>query len=65
MDVVARAYKDEIPSKEHSTVGIWRAMVAAEDRARKSMRTKSFEKYVSVANKKHGQEFFDEVPLLF
>lgn len=36
-------------------------MTNAEDRARKSIRSKSFEKYIAVANNKNGEEFFDQV----
>ena len=64
-DAAARAYKDETPFEHRITVGIWKAMTTAEDKARKSIRSKSFEKYVAVANLKNGNEFFDEVRHLY
>ena len=61
VDAAAKAYKDETPPEQRTTVGIWRAMTNAQDEARKSIRSKSFEKYIAIANKKHGEEYFDEV----
>ena len=46
-------------------IGIWKAMSAAEDRARKSIQTKNFNKFVAVANLNNGDAFFDEVLMLF
>ena len=57
-------YKDETPLEHQTAVGILRAMINAEDKARKSIRSKSFEKYIAVANNKNGEEFFDEVSYL-
>ena len=44
---------------------IFKVMTAAEEKARKSLPSKSFKKYVAVANSKNGDAFFDEVHLLF
>jgi hypothetical protein len=62
-DVAALAYKDATPMNQRTAVGIWKAMTLAEEKARKSIRTKSFEKYVAVANSHHETAFFDEVIL--
>ena len=39
-------------------------MTNTEDKARKSICSKSFEKYIAIANNKNGKEFFDEVNYL-
>ena len=64
-DVAARAYKDKTSLEQRIAVRIWRAMINAEDKARKSIHSKSFEKYIAIANKKNGEEFFDEMHHLF
>jgi hypothetical protein len=63
-DAAARAYKDETPADQRTALGVWRAMTLAEEKAKKSFRSKSFEKYVAVANSENTDAFFDEV-LLF
>ena len=40
-------------------------MLKAEQKMVKAIRAKNFEKYISVANKKNEDGFFDEVYLLF
>ena len=60
-DNAARAYKVEVPPEQRTALGIWKAMMSAEDKARKSYRSKSFEKYIAVANNINGDEFFHEV----
>lgn len=60
-DAAARAYKDNTPPQERTAIGVFKAMSSAEEKARKSYRSKSFEKYIAVANPKNGEAFFDEV----
>jgi hypothetical protein len=61
-DNAARAYKAEVPPEHRTALGIWKAMTSAEERARKSYRSKSFEKYIAIANNNNGEEFFQKVP---
>ena len=61
-DVIAKAYKKDTLVEHRNSLSTWRAMTTTEDKARKSIRTKSFKKHVVIANKKNGNAFFEEVP---
>ena len=60
-DVVVRAYKDSTLVKHRVALGMQRAMAMVEDKAKKSIQSKSFNKHVIVANKRNGNGSFDEV----
>jgi hypothetical protein len=65
-DTAARIYCDNTPEDRRSALEIWETMTKAQDRLIKSIRTRNFEKYISVAHKDNGEEFFQEVfPLPF
>ena len=51
--------------EKRTIVGVWKAMSAVEDWARKSTWLKSFNKFVPIVNSKNGDAFFEEVLMLF
>ena len=63
-DDAAIEYERTTPADERSADGVWKAMNAAEASMVKSIKNKDFPKYLSVANPKHGDGFFEEVRLL-
>jgi hypothetical protein len=63
-DTAARLYREATPEAQRSSTEIWEAMTKAQDRLIKSIRSRNFEKFISVAHKDNGDDFFNEVPLL-
>ena len=63
-DTAARLYREQTPEALRSAPEIWDAMTKAQDRLIKTIRSRNFEKYISVAHKDNGDDFFDEVPFL-
>ena len=57
-------YERTTPEEVRSAEGIWKAMNDAEASLVKSIKNKDFHKYLSVANPKHGEGFFEEVKAL-
>jgi hypothetical protein len=57
-------YERTTPRKDRSAKGVWKAMNDAEASLVKSIKNKDFHKYLSVANPKHGEGFFEEVRAL-
>ena len=62
--MVAWLYRENTPEDQRTALEIWEHMTKAQERIIKSIRTKNFEKYISVIHKDNGKEFFREVPLL-
>jgi hypothetical protein len=60
-DEAAIEYERTTPADERSAEGVWKVMNAAEAAMVKSIKNKDFQKYLSVANPKHGDGFFEEV----
>ena len=60
-DAAARLYNETTPEDRRSALEIWDTMTKAQDRLIKSIRTRNFEKYISVAHKDNGEDFFNEV----
>jgi hypothetical protein len=63
-DTVARLYRENTPEVWRSAPEIWDAITKAQDRLIKTIRSHNFEKYISVAHKDNGDDFFHEVILL-
>ena len=63
-DTAARLYCEATPEALQSATKIWEAMTKAQDRLIKSIRSRNFEKFISVAHKDNGDDFFNEVSLL-
>ena len=59
-DTTTRLYYEATPEDRRSALEIWDTMTKAQDRLIKSIRTKNFEKYISVAHKDNGEDFFQE-----
>jgi hypothetical protein len=65
-DIAARIYHETNPEDRRSALEIWETMTKAQDKLIKSIRTRNFEKYISIAHKDNGEDFFGEVfPLPF
>ena len=62
--MAAWLYRKNTPKDQWIALEIWEHMTKAQERVIKSIRTKNFEKYISVAHKDNGEEFFCEVLLL-
>ena len=63
-DTVARLYREATLEALRSLTKIWDIMSKAQDRLIKSIRSRKFEKFISVAHKDNGDDFFNEVSLL-
>ena len=63
-DTAARLYREATPEDRQIATEIWDTMTKAQDRLIKNIRTRNFEKYISVAHKDNGEDFFLEVPPL-
>jgi hypothetical protein len=63
-DNAARVYRENTPEDRRFACEIWDAMTKAQERFIKTIRSRNFEKYISVAHKDNGDDFFHEVPLL-
>ena len=63
-DIAARLYREATPEDRRSATEIWETMTKAQDRLIKTIRGRNFEKYISVAHKDNGDDFFLEVPTL-
>ena len=63
-DTAARLYREATPEALRSSTEIWDIMSKAQDRLIKSIRSRNFEKFISVAHKDNGDDFFNEVSLL-
>ena len=63
-DIAARLYREATPEALLSSTEIWNAMTKAQEKLIKSIRSRNFEKYISVAHKDNGDDFFNEVPRL-
>ena len=62
--MAARLYRENTSEDRRTAPELWEQMTKAQEQVIKSIRTKNFEKYISVAHKDNGKEFFREVPLL-
>ena len=60
-DLALRHYHETTPVAERSPTEIWKVMSKAQERTIKSIRARSFEKYISVAHPDNGDVFFHEV----
>ena len=63
-DIAARLYREATPEALRSSTEIWNAMTKAQEKLIKSIRSRNFEKFISVAHKDNGDDFFNEVSLL-
>ena len=63
-DTAARLYREATPEALRSSTEIWTVMTKTQDRLIKSIRTRNFEKFISVAHKDNGDDFFNEVSIL-
>jgi hypothetical protein len=63
-DIAARLYREATPEALRSSTEIWNVMTKAQEKLIKSIRSRNFEKYISVAHKDNGDDFFNEVPRL-
>ena len=62
-NTAARLYREATPKALRSKTDIWDTMSRAQDRLIKTIRSRNFEKFISVAHKDNGDDFFNEVPL--
>jgi len=60
-DAAVQVYKDKTPPEKRTTIGVWKTMSSEEEKTKKSYWSKSFEKYIAVANSKNCNVFFDKV----
>ena len=63
-DEAARMYREATPVAERSSADIWDAMSKAQEKHVKAIRSRSFDKYITVAHKDNGEAFFHEVTLI-
>jgi hypothetical protein len=63
-DTAARLYRENTPKALKSAPKIWKAMTKTQNRLIKTIRSRNFEKYIFVAYKDNGDDFFHKVPLL-
>ena len=63
-DTDVRIHHENNPEDRRSAPKIWDAMVKTQEKLVKSIRSRNFEKYISIAHKDYGDDFFQEVPLL-
>jgi len=60
-DTAARRYRESTPHAQRTAPEIWDVMTKAQEKLIKSIRTRNFEKFISVAHKDNGDDFFNEV----
>ena len=60
-DTAARLYRENTPESRRSATEIWDIMTKAQEKLIKSIRSRNFEKFISVAHKDNGEDFFYEV----
>ena len=63
-DTAARLYHEATLEALRSLIEIWDIMSKAQDRFTKSIRSRNFKKFISIAHKNNGDDFFNEVSLL-
>ena len=61
-DTAARLYRESTPEVLRTAPGIWDTMTKAHDRLIKNIRSRNFEKFIFVAHKDNGEDFFQDVP---
>lgn len=64
-DLAVRQYRETTPIAERNATDIWNVMTKAQERTIKSIRSRTFEKYISVAHPDNGDDFFQEVSFSF
>jgi hypothetical protein len=64
-DTTARLYWENTPESRRSATEIWVTMTKAQEKLIKRIRTRNFEKFISVAHKDNGDDFFYEVRIRF
>lgn len=64
-DLASRLYRKFTPMAQETATDIWDVMTKIQDRMIKTIRLHNFEKYISIAHKTNGNEFFHEVHFLF
>ena len=66
VDTAARLYREATPEDRGVALEIWDTMTKAHDRLIKNIRTRNFEKYISIAHKDNGKDYFLEAsPAVF
>ncbi len=60
-NTATKLYREAIPKDHQSAFEICYTMIKAKVRLIKSIWSKKFKKYISIAHKDNGKEFFDEV----
>ena len=60
-DLVVRYYHKTTPVAERTATEIWNVMTKAQEKTFKSIRARTFDKYISVAHPNNGKDFFHEV----
>ena len=63
-NLAVRHYRETTPDAERTATEIWDIMIKAQEMKINSIRTRTFEKYISVAHPDNGEDFFHEVFLL-
>jgi len=63
-DIAARRYRELTPEPLRTAPEVWEVMTKAQEKLIKSIRNRNFEKFISVAHKDNGEEFFQEVRCL-
>ena len=58
-------YREATPAVERNALEVWKVMLKAEHKMKKTICAKNFKKYISVANKNNRDALFDEVCLFF
>jgi hypothetical protein len=64
-DTAARLYRENTPESRRSATKIWDTMTKAQEKLIKSIRTRNFEKFISVTHKDNGDDFFYELRIRF
>ena len=62
-NLTVRHYCETTPVAERTAIVIWNVMTKAQERTIKSIRARTFEKYISVAHPDNGEDLFHEVSL--
>ena len=62
-DFAVRHYRETTPVAERSFIEIWNVMTKAQEKTIKSIRARTFEKYISIAHFDNGEDFFHKVSL--
>lgn len=60
-DEAAAEYEDTTAEEVKTAEGIWKAMTTAAEKMVKDIKLKDFGKFLTVANPRNGDEFFEEV----